>query len=290
MGDMAGKVVLITGATNGIGRAAALALAHLGAHVVIAGRSEERARTVASAVRALTRNANVDYLLADLTVMPQVRDMAETFRARCDRLDVLVNNAGALFMAHRKSADGFEMTFALNHLSHFLLTALLLDVLKATAQRMGEARIINVSSDAHMMGKINFDRLGRVGKGFASYSQTKLMNVLFTYELARRLEGTGVTANAVHPGFVASGFGRNNGPLMNIAMLLTRPVALSPEKGAETVVWLASSPGVRGVTGRYFVKKKAVRSAPISYDQAVQRRLWEMSETLLEIGAQATKA
>jgi NAD(P)-dependent dehydrogenase (short-subunit alcohol dehydrogenase family) len=278
--DMRGKVVMVTGATSGIGRVTALELARLGATVVLVGRSQARAEATAQEIQRATGNPAVDFLLADLSILTEVCRLADDFKRRHDRLDVLVNNAGAYFTTRQESAEGYEMTLALNHLSPFLLTHLLLDVLQASAP----ARIVTVSSDAHRQARIDFgDLQSRKGyRGFRAYSRSKLMNVLFTYELARRLAGTGVTANALHPGFVASNFGRNNGDLAGVGMaVVSRLFAISPEKGARTSIYLASSPEVEGVSGRYFVKKRAVRSSAASYDQAAAGRLWEASEALV---------
>lgn len=275
---MKDKVVLITGATNGIGRVAALELAKMGARVVIVGRSREKTEAVRQEI--LAAGGNADSLLADLSALDEVRRLAAEFRARYDRLDVLVNNAGAIFARRQATADGYEMTFALNHLNYFLLTHLLLDVLKASAP----ARIVNVSSDAHRSAQMNFDDLQHENSygmsGFQAYGRSKLANVLFTYELARRLAGTSVTANALHPGFVATGFGRNMPGLMNRVMGIMHRFAITPEQGAQTLIYLASSPEVEGVTGKYFDKNRPVRSSPASYDETAQKRLWDISERL----------
>ncbi len=281
-----GRVVLVTGATNGIGKVTALELAKLGARVVIVGRDSARTQATANDIRDRSGQAAVDTLVADLSVMNEVRRLADTFKARYDRLDVLVNNAGAVFAQRRETDDGYEMTFALNHLSYFLLTNLLLDVLKASAP----ARIVNVSSGAHTSAKgINFDDIHSTKAygmgGFAAYSQSKLANILFTYELARRLAGTGVTANVLHPGFVATGFGRNSAGLMNRIMGVLHRFALTPEEGARTTIYLASSPEVEGVTGQYFDKCRAVRSSRASYDEDAQRRLWALSEQMAGLPA-----
>jgi NAD(P)-dependent dehydrogenase (short-subunit alcohol dehydrogenase family) len=214
-------------------------------------------------------------MLADLSVQAQVRRLAQEFKRRYSRLDVLINNAGGFFMKRQLSADGIEMTFALNYLSVFLLTSLLLDTLKASAP----ARIVNISSDAHRRARINFEdlELERKYSGFGAYGQSKLAVALFTYELARRLEGTQVTVNALHPGFVATNLGRNNGWRIKLFAPLVKLMALSPEEGAETSIYLASSSEVAGITGKYFDKKKAVRSSLASYDETAARRLWEIS-------------
>jgi NAD(P)-dependent dehydrogenase (short-subunit alcohol dehydrogenase family) len=235
-----------------------------------------------------TGNANVALLLADLSSQAQVRRLVGEFQSRFSRLDVLVNNAGAIFTRRNLSTDGIEMTLALNHLGYFLLTNLLLDTLKASAP----ARIINVSSDAHQSGRINFANLQgqqRYG-GWRAYCQSKLANLLFTYELARRLDGTGVSANAMHPGFVATRFGRNNRGMFALLIRTAQLTALSPEQGAETLIYLATSPEVEGITGTYFVKKRPVKSSSISYDQTAAQRLWQLSTNLTGLASDAGSA
>jgi NAD(P)-dependent dehydrogenase (short-subunit alcohol dehydrogenase family) len=279
MNNMQGKVVLVTGATAGIGEATARELARLGATVVGAGRNAEKCARVAESIRAASDNASVEFLVADLSVQAEVHKLAAEFKRKYARLDVLINNAGAYFMRRRESADGIELTWALNHLAYFLLATSLLDVLKASAP----ARIVNVSSEAHRGSKLNFDDLEnrRSYNGFPAYGQSKLANVLFTYELARRLVGTGVTANVLHPGFVATQFGHNNGAVVRALMrLVQRFGGLSPEQGAQTSLHLAASPEVEGVTGQYFDNRRAVPSSPASYDEAGARRLWEISERM----------
>lgn len=278
--NLAGKVCLVTGATGGIGLITAQTLAAQGATVVLVSRSAAKCAETAARITAQTGNAHVSYLAGDLSSMAQVRTVAEHFLAQHARLDVLVNNAGAVFSSRQVSADGYEMTMALNHLNYFYLTQILQERLLASAP----ARIINVSSDAHKMGSIRFDDLmsERGYNSFSVYSMSKLANVLFTYELARRLEGSGVTANALHPGFVASNFGRSNGGVWNMFMPVVQLFAISPEKGAATSLHLATSPAVAGVTGQYFDKQRAVASSPASHDTAAQRRLWEVSEELVE--------
>jgi len=279
MNNMQGKVVLVTGATAGIGEATARELARLGATVVGAGRNAEKCARVAESIRAASDNASVEFLVADLSVQAEVHKLAAEFKRKYVRLDVLINNAGAYFMRRRESADGIELTWALNHLAYFLLATSLLDVLKASAP----ARIVNVSSEAHRGSKLNFDDLEnrRSYNGFPAYGQSKLANVLFTYELARRLAGTGVTANVLHPGFVATQFGHNNGAVVRALMrLVQRFGGLSPEQGAQTSLHLAASPEVEGVTGQYFDNRRAVPSSPASYDEAGARRLWEISERM----------
>lgn len=279
VGQMQGKTVLISGATNGIGKVAAVELAKLGAQVVIIGRNPVKTADTLREIQSASGNKDVHALTADLSSMAEVRRVASEFKQQFPRLDVLLNNAGGVFTSREETVDGYEMTFALNHLSYFLLTNLLLDTLKASAP----SRIVNVSSDAHQMGALDLDNLQK--GGFSAYSQSKLMNIMFTYELARRLEGTGVTANALHPGFVSTGFGRNNSGLMKLAISVATLFALKPADGAKTSIYLASSPEVANVTGKYFDKSKPRKSSAASYDEAAQKRLWTISEQLTGIAA-----
>jgi len=279
---MTGKRVLITGATNGIGKASALELAKMGAEIIVVGRNPLKTERVVNELKIESGNQNIDMLIADLSSMAEVRKLADEFHAKYDSLDVLLNNAGAIFSDYQQSADGLEMTFALNHINYFLLTHLLLATLKQTAQDKGEARIINVSSGAHMGARngMNLDTVNdESGYGsFGAYSKSKLANILFTYELARRLEGTGVAVNALHPGFIASGFGHNmNGMMAFLTKGIQKLFAKSEDEGAETPVYLASSPEVNGVTGKYWDKKKAIKSNDISYNRDEQAKLWDYS-------------
>ncbi len=276
MSWIANRVVLITGATDGIGKVTARELAKQGAQVVIVGRNPEKTAKVAEELRQFSDNAAVDYLVADLVSQASIRQMVTAFRQRYDQLHVLINNAGAYFTRRQISPDGLEMTFALNHLGYFLTTLLLLDLIKASAP----ARIINVSSMAHNGARLNFDDLQneRSYNGWRAYSQSKLANLYFTYELARRLEGTGVTVNALHPGFVASRFAHNNhDPITWGFRLVQRFFAISPEEGAQTSIYLATADEVAGVSGRYLVNKRPVPSSAASYDRAAAQRLWEIS-------------
>lgn len=277
---MSGKICLVTGATAGIGLVTARELARQGATVLLVGRNAHKGADTVKQIREQTSNPELDFLQADLSVQQDIRRLALQVQQQ-QRLDVLVNNAGALFLQRQESADGIEMTFALNHLNYFLLTSLLLDLLKASAP----ARIVNVSSAAHEGASINFDDLEGKHRyqGGKAYGQSKLANLLFTYELARRLEGTGVTVNALHPGLVASNFGMNNGWLAQLFKPLVKLVGKSPERGAQTSIYLASSPEVAGVSGKYFVDKQETRSAPASYDVEAARRLWQVSEEMTEL-------
>ena len=254
----------------------------MGATVVIVGRSAQKTSQVVEEIRLATGNQNVDSLLADLSSQQEVRRLASDFKSKYSQLHVLLNNAGGTFTTRQLSVDGIEMTFALNHLAYFLLTNLLLDTIKASAP----ARIINVSSEAHSGGKIDFDNLQgeRSYSSFGPYGNSKLANILFTTELARRLEGTGVTVNALHPGFVSTGFGKNNpGLLMKIMGAVVPLIARSPEKGAETSIYLASSPEVQSITGKYFVDCKVTQPAPQATDSAVARKLWDVSAEMVHL-------
>ena len=278
--NMNGKICLVTGATNGIGKATAQALAQMGATVVIVGRNAPKTAQLVEEIRAASGNRNVDSLLADLSSQQEVRRLANEFKSKYSRLHVLLNNAGGFFMRRQLSVDGLEMTFALNHLAYFLLTNLLLDIIKASAP----ARIINVSSDAHASGKVEFDNLqGERAFSPRAYDNSKLANILFTMELARGLEGTQVTVNALHPGFVATGFAKNNGKVMATLVSIFAPlVARSPAKGAQTSIFLASSPSMEGMTGKYFYDSQVIAAAPQSTDMVVARKLWDASTEMVD--------
>ena len=280
--SMKGKVCLVTGATSGIGEVTARELARRGAEVILVGRSPERCSATLERIRNDTGATAVDSLIADLSNQADVRRLAGQIQDRCSRLDVLVNNAGGMYLSRRESVDGIEMTLALNHLSYFLLTNLLRPLIKQSAP----ARIVNVASDAHQGGVIDFDDLQRRKSysGWRTYQQSKLANIVFTYELARLLEGSGVTANTLHPGFVRTNFFQDWGGWIGfIVKAGASMIALTPEQGARTSIYLASSPEVEGVTGHYFVKEKPARSSPRSHDQAVAHRLWRISEELTGI-------
>ncbi len=271
---------MVTGATSGMGEMTAWRLAELGATVILVGRNRERGDETLRRIVTATGNTAVELMLADLSSQAQIRQLVQQFKSRYQHLHVLVNNAGAWITPRQESIDGIEMTFALNHLGYFLLTNLLLDTLKASAP----ARIINVSSYGHKRTQMNFDNLQAKQRydGLQAYRQSKLANILFTYELARRLAGTGVTVNAVNPGLVATRFGFNNFGFIPawIVNLLTRVYGLvgtNAEQGAQTSIYLATSSNVEGVTGKYFEKQTAVPSSEESYDPAVASRLWQVS-------------
>lgn len=274
------KICLVTGATAGIGRVCARVLAERGATVIVVSRNPQKCADVVAAIRQQTGNPRVEAMPADLSSLQEVRCLAQKFQAAYPQLDVLLNNAGAIFTSRALSADGYEMTWALNHLSYFLLTALLMPSLEAAPA----ARVINVSSDAHLMGAIHFDDphyARRRYSGFGAYSQSKLANVMFTYELARRLHDKGITANALHPGAVATDFGKNNRGLWGKMFNLFGRFTLSPEEGAQTSLYLATSSDVAGVTGQYFYRCKPKPSSRASYDVQAQRHLWDMSAEMV---------
>jgi len=276
---MNNKTILITGASNGIGLHSAIGLAKLGANIVMVGRNKERTVQAVELVNSQTGNQSVSYLLADLSSLSGIRNLAQAFKDNYDKLDVLLNNAGAIFLWRKVSVDGYEMTLALNHLNYFLLTDLLLDMLKAAPS----ARIVNVASRAHFRGRVNFDDLQsqRGYNGMRVYSTSKLMNVLFTHELARRLQDTNITANCLHPGFVASHFAWNNGWIVRLGISLMSG-RISVEEGARCPVHLASSFEVEGVSGKYFnYNLKETPSSEESYDQNIAKRLWDVTEKLV---------
>jgi len=276
---MAGRTCLVTGATSGIGKATATGLARLGADLVLVARDPAKGQATMAEIGAATGNPRVGLLLADLSSQASVRQLAEEVKRGHDRLHVLVNNAGGYWATRHTTVDRLELTFAVNHLAYFLLTNLLLDLLRASAP----ARIVNVTSGAQAIGDVHFDDLQfeRRYRGQPAYNQSKLANVLFTYEVARRLEGTGVNVNCVHPGIVRTNFGQQNQPLAwRLMIAVVAPFMRSPEKGAETVVYLASDPEVETVTGKYFHDLKPKRSSKLSYDEAVAARLWQVSEEL----------
>ena len=285
---MQGKICIITGSNSGIGKQTALGLASMGATVVMVVRDQERGENARKEIIKQTGNNSVDLLICDLSSMDSIRRFAKEFKNKYDRLDVLINNAGALFNKREVTAEGFERTLAVNYLGPFLLTHELLDLLKKNAP----SRIINVSSGLAKNGRVDLDDLqsekNYVGtKAYSSmrapvYSNTKLMLMMFTYELARRLKGSGVTANVLMPGFVATNLGKNSGSLSSSIMFkMVRPMQVSAKKGAETSIYLASSDEVKDVSGKCFAKKKKVLTCLESYDEDVQKRLWNKTESML---------
>jgi retinol dehydrogenase-14 len=276
---MDGKSVLVTGSTSGIGFYTALEIARMGARVIVHGRNESKCVTSVQAIQHKTGNTAISYLVADLSSLAQVRTMAQVFLEQNDRLDVLVNNAGAAFLFRKLSQDGFEMTFAVNHLAHFLLTNLLLPALQASPS----ARVVNVSSGSHYNQVMDFNDL-QVSHSYSpwkAYGRSKLANILFTYELARRLSGSHVTSNALTPGFVATDIWKKvNRFLTPLIYPFVARRAQTPLQGAQTSIYLAISPDLEGVTGLYFAYRHPVHTSPASHDETVSRRLWEVSAQL----------
>jgi len=274
---MQGQVCVITGATSGIGKAAAAALARQGAEVIVVGRDPGRAEATAAAIQA-DGAPPPKVEIADLARLDQVRALAGRLNQTLDRIDVLINNAGLVLNERQVTPDGYEHVFAVNHLAPFLLTNLLRPKLTASAP----ARVITVSSDAHTAARLDLDdpNLEHGWSSWRSYSNSKLANILFTRELARRLDGTGVTANCLHPGVVRTGFGRDARPLMRVGITIAKPFMLSPDRGADTMVYLASSPDVAAKTGGYYVKRQLREPSAAARDDGLARRLWEVSERL----------
>jgi NAD(P)-dependent dehydrogenase (short-subunit alcohol dehydrogenase family) len=286
---MQGKVCIVTGANSGIGKATALGLAQMGATIVMVCRTQAKGEEAQNEIKEKSGNDAVSLMLADLSSQESIRQLAENIQQHYQQLHVLINNAGVVNLSRRETVDGLERAFAVNYLAPFLLTHLLLDKLKASAP----SRIVNVSSGSHQSGFIKMDDL-QLEKGYRlmrAYGQSKLAVVLFTYELARRLQGTGVTVNCLHPGFVATNIGQNGvGPVgRSIVKLIFSTFGISPEEGAKTSIYLASSPEIEGVTGKYFAKSIPIRSAPISYDETLQRQLWESSEKLIKLHDVSTR-
>jgi NAD(P)-dependent dehydrogenase (short-subunit alcohol dehydrogenase family) len=283
--DVKGKTILVTGATSGIGLEASVELARRGGKLVLVGRNPEKTRGAVEDVKARGGASDVTHLLCDFSSQAAIRKLADDYRALHDRLDVLVNNAGTVYKKRTVTADGIEATFAVNHLGYFLLTNLLLDLLKKSAP----SRIVTVASAGHRSGTLDFDDLGFERGGYRimrAYGRSKLGNVLFAAELSRRLAGTGVTSNSLHPGGVNtniwSGAPNYAKPLIN---LLLRPFLISAKEGGETIVQLAADPALDGVTGKYFEKKRPVVPAPLAQDQALARRLWDVSARLVKLDA-----
>lgn len=279
--DMTGKTCLITGGNSGIGKATAIGLAKLGATVVIVSRDKDKSEAAIFEIRSLSRNKDVDSMVCDLSSLDSVRELAHDFMARYKQLHVLVNNAGVFLPKRVPTADGLETTFVTNHLGHFLLTNLLLDELKASSP----SRIINLTSSAHYATEIDFEDLQGEKKysGYQAYSQSKLANVLFTHQLAKKLEGTGVTVNSLHPGVVRTGFGKDQGGLMSIAVRIGSPFMMSAESAARAVIYLATSPEIEGVSGKFYSKGREKRSSNQSYDTASAERLWKVSAELTKL-------
>ncbi|TMI08349.1 SDR family oxidoreductase [Candidatus Bathyarchaeota archaeon] len=278
---MAGKICLVTGGNSGIGKATAIGLAKMRATVVIATRSREKGQTAVSDIIVKSGNKNVELIQADMSSQDSIHQLADEFRAKHEKLHVLINNAGVYLTKRTTTSDGFESTFAVNHLGPFLLTSLLLDILKASAP----SRIVNVTSDAHKGANIRFDDLQGEKRfsGWQAYGQSKLAMILFTHELAKRLEGSGVTVNSAHPGVVRTNFAKNNGGLVMLGFRFLGIFFISPESSAKRILYVATSPDLDGVTGKYFTKMRETRSSPESYDDDSAKRLWLVSEQLAKL-------
>ncbi|MCF6343540.1 MAG: SDR family oxidoreductase [Devosiaceae bacterium] len=277
---MENKTVLITGATQGIGYETALGLAKKGAKIVITGRDEERTKTAMQNIISATGNQNISYMVADLSLIQNVTWLANNFIKNHRRLDILINNVGSMTGHRQITKDGFEKTWALNHLSYFLLTNELLPMLKDSGKRGAKSRIINVASTAHIKAELDLDDTltnERPYNKWQAYGQSKLANIMFTYALATRLEGFNVTANCLHPGVVGTGFIANIGDLEKFFAPLIKLFLISPKKGAKTSIYLASSKEIEDHSGVYFDKEKPIFSSDISYDETLQERLWERS-------------
>jgi NAD(P)-dependent dehydrogenase (short-subunit alcohol dehydrogenase family) len=282
MQDFENKICLITGATSGIGKAAALKLAELGTSLILIGRNANRGKIVCNQIKKETNNKKTKFYKLDLSLIKEVSDSAKKIISDYEHIDILINNAGARFLDHSITKEGIEQTLALNHLSHFLLTNLLIDKLKRSAS----ARIINISSGVHFSGDGIIENITNPNEynGRKQYANSKLATVLFTSELADRLKNFNITAIAMDPGGVATNFARNNGLinwLKHRIYYLMKGKLLTPEQGAETIIYLAASPDVERMTGKYFKDKKEIKSSSISYDLNMAKRLWEASEKII---------
>jgi NAD(P)-dependent dehydrogenase (short-subunit alcohol dehydrogenase family) len=275
------RTCVVTGASSGIGKEIARGLAAAGWRVLMVARDRERGEAARAEVSRSTGSSTVELVICDLASQRQVRELASTVIDCCDRLDVLVNNAGLVLGKRILTEDGLETTFAVNHLAPFLLTNLLLERLKASAP----SRIVTVASDAHRGASIDFDDPGgaRGYSAWRAYSQSKLANILFTRELARRIRGSGVTANCLHPGVVRTGFGRKGPALVRVGMRIIGLLLLSPKKGAETALWLAASPAVEGASGGYYEKRRLTKPSRAARDPEAAKRLWRLSDELTDL-------
>jgi len=279
---MKNKTCIITGATSGMGLATAVSLAGMGAKLALIGRNSEKGEAVVKSIIEKTQNPNIDFFKADLSSIADIKKLASVLKVRYPEINILINNAGAINPKKETTIDGFELTFAVNHLAYFLLTNLLLDNLKVAPK----ARIVSVASIASTYGKIYWDDLNFEKKkyeAFSAYAQSKLANIIFTYELANRLKGTNVTANCLHPGMVKTRFATGMNNYFGFFWKLMNPLLITAEKGAETAIFLASSPEVEGISGKYFKERREIKSPKLSYNIESQKRLWEISEKLTRI-------
>lgn len=278
---MSNRTIIITGANSGIGYETALHFAKRGDIIAMVCRSKQKGETAKTEIERLSGNKDISLIIADLSSVNQSRQLAKTLAEKYPVIDVLVNNAGSIIYDYIETEDGYESTFAANHLAYFILANGLLENLK----RAPEGRIINVASEAQRAGGLNFDNINLKGKydPIKAYCQSKLANIVFTYELAKRLEGTNVTTNCMHPGTVRTGFGMQYKGIIGSLFRMVRPFMRGSKKGAETIIWLAESPELKGVNGKYYYDKKAIKSIPTSYDPAVQKRLWDLSEEMIKL-------
>lgn len=281
--DLAGKVMLITGGTEGIGKAAALQFARRGASLTLIGRNPQKTAQTLAELKADSGNDQLSHLIGDLSRLADVQRLADEFKASHNRLDVLVNNAGAMFKAPSLGPDGYELTFTLNHLSHFLLTTSLLALIRATPG----ARVVSTASAMQSRGNLDLERVATAVdvSGASAYGTSKLANILFTKALQKRLEGTSAVANSFHPGIVRSqfgAFGSDFGPLFNLAFKLSLPFAKTPEQGADTLVWLAASPEAAALRGEYVSNRQVQRPQPQALDPQLAEGLWTLSERLCD--------
>jgi len=281
--NMAEKVCLVTGGNSGIGKSVALGLAKMGATVVVVSRNKEKGETAVTDTVEKSGNDNVELIQADMSSQNSIHQLVNEFRARHEKLHLLINNAGVYLTKRSETEDGLESTFAVNHLGPFLLTSLLVDILKASAP----SRIVNVTSDAHKGARVNFDDLQgeRKFSGWQAYGQSKLAMILYTRGLAKKLEGTGVTVNSAHPGVVRTNFAKNNGGLVMLGFRFLGMFFISPESAAKRILYVATSPDLEGVTGKYFTKMHEVKSSQESYDDDSARRLWQISEQLTHLSS-----
>lgn len=278
---MSNRTIIITGANSGIGYETALHFAKKGDIIAMVCRSREKGETAKAEIERLSGNKEISLIIADLSSVNQSQRLAKNLAEKYPVIDVLVNNAGSIIYDYIETEDGYESTFAANHLAYFILANELLENIK----RAPEGRIINVASEAQRAGGLNFDNINLKGKydPIKAYCQSKLANIVFTYELAKRLEGTNVTTNCMHPGTVRTGFGMQYKGIIGSLFRMVRPFMRGSKKGAETIIWLAESPELKGVNGKYFYDKKAIKSIPTSYDPAVQKRLWDLSEEMIKL-------
>lgn len=274
------KTIIITGANSGIGYETTLHFAKKGDTIAMVCRNKEKGESAKSQIQRLSGNKNISLFIADLSSVNQSRRLVKTLAEKYPVIDVLVNNAGSIIYDYTETEDGYESTIAANHLAYFILANGLLENIK----RAPEGRIINVASEAQRAGRLNFDNINLKGKydPIKAYCQSKLANIVFTYELAKRLEGTNVTANCMHPGTVRTGFGLQYKGVIGSLFRMIRPFMRGPKKGAGTIIWLAESPKLKGVNGKYYYDKKAIKSQPTSYDPAIQKRLWELTDRMVD--------